>query len=91
MLKDRYIKPSQVIDFANPTSSVVTQAVPLNILLFIRIIYRSLNYAESLNQPTKSSRSNQAKLAKQSKIASAEIFGSIAVAVILIALFGGVA
>ena len=91
MLKNRYIKPSQVIDFANPTSSVVTQAVPLNILLFIRIIYKSLNHAESLKNPTNSSRFNQAKLTKQTKIATAEILGSIVVAVILVALFGGVA
>jgi len=91
MLSTKYIKPSQVIDFANPTSSVCTQAVPRDVLLTLRIIYRSLNKAESLNQPTKSSSSNQAKSTKQAKIAKAEIFGSIAVALILIAMFGGAA
>lgn len=89
MLKNRYIKPSQVIDFANPTSSVVTQAVPLNILLIVRIIYRSLNSAESLKNPTNSSRFNRPKLAKQTKIATVEIIGSIAVAIVLIAMWGG--
>ena len=91
MLSTKYIKPSQVIDFANPTSSVCTQAVPQDVLLTLRIIYRSLNLAESLNQPTRSSSFNQANYLKQDKIAKAEIFGSIAVAFVLVVLFGGVA
>lgn len=91
MLSTKYIKPSQVIDFANPTSSVVTQAVPLNILLMVRIIYKSLNSQNQLNLSNKSTDFNQAETTKQTKIAKVEIFGSIAVAVVLIAIFGGVA
>jgi len=91
MLSTQYIKHSQVIDFANPTSSVCTQAVPQDVINLLRIIYKSLNRAESLNKPTKSSSFTQAKSTKQAKIAKAEIFGSIAVALVLVAMFGGVA
>ena len=91
MLFTNYIKPSQVSDFARTIYRHNTQAMPLYELLKVRIIYKSLKRAESLNEPTKSSSLTQAKSTKQAKIAKAEIFGSIAVAAILIAVFGGVA
>lgn len=94
MLFTNYIKPSQVSDFARSIYRHNTQAMPLYELLRLRIIYRSLNSAESLNLPSKSSQLNQAKhskYSKQAKIAKAEIFGSIAVAFVLVVLFGGVA
>ena len=67
--------------------------MPLYELLKVRIIYRSLNQAESLTcakQTTKSSSFKQAKTTNQSKLAKAEIFGSLAVALVLITMFGGV-
>ena len=93
MLYTNYIKPSQVFDFARSTSRHNTQAMPLYDLLKVRIIYRSLNQAESLTcakQTTKSSSFKQAKTTNQSKLAKAEIFGSLAVALVLITMFGGV-
>ena len=94
MLYTNYIKPSQVFDFARSTSRHNTQAMPLYKLYELRIIYRSLNQAESLTcakQTTKSSSFKQAKTTNQSKLAKAEIFGSLAVALVLITMFGGVA
>ena len=91
MLFTNYIKPSQVSDFARTIYRHNTQAMPLYELLKVRIIYKSLNRAESLNKPTKSSSFTQAKSTKQAKIAKAEIFGSIAIALVLVAMFGGVA
>jgi len=91
MLFTNYIKPSQVSDFARSIYRHNTQAMPLYELLRLRIIYRSLNSAESLNLSSKSSQLNQAKHSKQAKIAKAEIFGSIAVAFVLVVIFGGVA
>jgi len=88
MLFNNYIKPSQVTDFARTTYRHRVQATPQDGLLTLRIIYRSLNNAELLTYPkktTNSSRSNQTKLA------TAEIIGSLSVALILIAMFGGVA
>ena len=90
MLFTNYIKPSQVSDFARTIYRHNTQAMPLYELLRLRIIYRSLNSAESLNEPTKSSSFKQAKTTNQSKLAKAEIFGSLAVALVLITMFGGV-
>ena len=91
MLFTNYIKASEVADFARPIYRHNIQAMPQDALKELRIIYRSLNVAESLNQPTRSSSFNQANYLKQAKIAKAEIFGSIAVAFVLVVLFGGVA
>ena len=91
MLFTNYIKPSQVTDFARPIYRHNTQAMPQDALLELRIIYNLVNSVETLNEPTKSSRFTKAKTTKQSKIAKLEIFGSIAVALILIAIFGGAA
>ena len=91
MLFTNYIKPSQVSDFARTIYRHNTQAMPLDKLLELRIIYNLVNYPESLNEPTKSSSFTQAKSTKQAKIAKAEIFGSIAIALVLVAMFGGVA
>tara|TARA_R110001632_G_scaffold195774_2_gene317417 strand:- start:455 stop:739 length:285 start_codon:yes stop_codon:yes gene_type:complete len=94
MLYTNYIKPSQVFDFARSTSRHNTQAMPLYELLRLRIIYNLVNPAESLTcvkQTTNSSSFKQAKTTNQSKLAKAEIFGSLAVALVLITMFGGVA
>jgi hypothetical protein len=94
MLYTNYIKPSQVFDFARSTCRHNTQAMPLYELLRLRIIYNLVNPAESLTcvkQTTNSSSSKQAKTTNQSKLAKAEIFGSLAVALVLITMFGGVA
>ena len=91
MLFTNYIKPSEVSDFTRTIYRHNTQAMPLYELLKVRIIYNLVNYPESLNEPTKSSSFTQAKSTKQAKIAKAEIFGSIAAALVLVAMFGGVA
>mgnify|MGYP003145095138 CR=1 FL=1 len=91
MLFTSYIKASEVTDFARTTyRRTAPMAVP-HAEKELRIIYRSLNSAESLNLSSKSSQLNQAKHSKQAKIAKAEIFGSIAVAFVLVVIFGGVA
>ena len=93
MLFNNYIKPSQVTDFARTTYRHRVQATPQDGLLTLRIIYRSLNNAELLTYPKKTTNSSsfkQAKTTNQSKLAKAEIFGSLAVALVLITMFGGV-
>ena len=93
MLFTNYIKASQVTDFARSTSRHNTQAMPLYELLKLRIIYISLNYTELakyFNQSTNSSRSNRPKTTNQAKLAKAEIYGSLAVALLLLAIYGGV-
>jgi len=90
MLFTNYIKPSQVTDFARPIYRHNTQAMPLYELLRLRIIYNLVNSVESVTYTSKPSNFRQARQSNQAKLANLEIFGSIAVALILIVMWGAI-